>query len=593
MKQARQFRILLVLLVLARGQALWAARKETWVVVRSPHFVAYSDAGISEVHGILREFEEIRGVFRGVFPGLRVDTPKPVILLVFRDEDSMKRLIPGEFEGKNPKRSSGVYVSCSDRNYAIVRLDAPHQAEQPYFVVFHEYTHGIVHLNFPSLPTWLDEGIADFYGATEIRSDRVLVGKVPLGRLETMRNSAFLPLETLLTVNSTSPHYREGDKTGVFYSQSWALVHYLFMDERAQKAGLFQKYLKALQENPDLLAAAKAGFGDLGAFQGALSSYTRQPVFRYWIYNLSAKLIDKDFKSGNLDEAEVLVVKADFLQSTGREKEAQPILQRALELAPESPGVKAAMGYGHYLRRERTQAIAAFDEAMRLGSDDFRPPYYLARLAQEQGNSTPEETSRILEYLETARRLCPDFPGIHMLLCREYAREPKQAAKAIEEGRQAVELDPQNLSYRANLGYACMSLNLVPQAKAIAAQLNVLALNPLEKMLNQKYTADLKRFLDQREAKVAEPLSAMPTNESPSGGIESLKFRLPESLAPLGREVLHLVGDGKSLEAIKKVEAALSKARNEWDRKALQAMLDKLRTKSVSASSKGEPPKKD
>lgn len=193
--------------------------------VRSPHFVAYSDAGISEAQRILSEFEEIRSVFRGVFPSIRVDASKPMILLVLRDEESMKRFAPREFEGKNPKRPSGLYLSSSDRDYAMVRLDASHQAEQPYFVVFHEYTHGILHQNFASFPAWLDEGIADFYGATEIQSDRVLVGKVPRGRLETMRNHVFLPLETLLSVNHESPYYREGDKSGVFYSQSWALVH--------------------------------------------------------------------------------------------------------------------------------------------------------------------------------------------------------------------------------------------------------------------------------------------------------------------------------------------------------------------------------
>lgn len=268
------------------------------------------------------------------------------------------------------------------------------------------------------------------------------------------------------------------------------------MDDRAQKAGLFKNYLKALLENTDPAIAAHAGFGDLNALQGALSSHTRQTVFRYWNYKLSTKLTNRDFKAVDLAEAEALVVRADFLQNTGREKEAQPLLQQALALNPKLPGVHAALGQGHFLRHERAEAVAAFEEAMRLGSDDFRPPYYLARLEQEQDSDSPQETAKVFERLEIARRLSPDFPGIHMLLCREYAKDPKQAAKALEEGRRAVELDLQNLSYRANFGYACMRLNLAPQAEAIGSQLNELSRSPMEKFQSERYAAALKRFQD-------------------------------------------------------------------------------------------------
>ena len=37
-----------------------------------------------------------------------------------------------------------------------------------YALVFHEYTHSILHMNARWLPTWLDEGMAEFYGYTEI-----------------------------------------------------------------------------------------------------------------------------------------------------------------------------------------------------------------------------------------------------------------------------------------------------------------------------------------------------------------------------------------------------------------------------------------
>jgi hypothetical protein len=58
-----------------------------------------------------------------------------------------------------------------------------------------------------------------------------------------------------------------------------------------------------------------------------------------------------------------------------------------------------------------------------------------------------------------------------------------------------------------------------------------------------------------------------------------LKFRLPESLAPLGREVLRLMAEGKSQEAVQKAEAALSRTKKAWERKSLEAMIEQLKTK--------------
>lgn len=582
MQPPRVIQPVLLLAALALGTMLEAAGKEVWTEVRSPHFVAYTDAGEDEARNALKGFEGIRSVFDKVFPGIRVDPPKPVFLIVVENAASMQRFLPHLFEGKDPSRPGGYFISGPDRNYAILRLDVDHQADQPYFVLFHEYTHSIIHQNFPSLPTWLDEGSADFYGATEIRSGHVYLGRVPAGRLRKLQTGSRLPLATLLTVTHDSPHYQEGEKTGLFYAQSWALVHYLFMDEQARKAGLFQTYLKALQSASDPLAAARAGLGDLDQLESVLALYSRKRAFTFWDLPLTVKLTDQDFHSRGLEDPEARVVRAEFLQYTRHEMEARPLLEQALALAPQRPDVHAAIGYGHVLRGDSDQARLAFTEALRLGSLDFRPPYYLAKLAQESLGAGAVDSAQILLWLESARSLRPDFPGIHMALCRQYGRDPKDPDKAIREGAEAIRLEPQNLAYRANLGSVCMNLDLGNEARIIGDQLRQLAGTEVEKRMGEAYASELARYFERKQAMAAMPGSGARNRSGPSPSAAPLKFSLPSYLEPLGKEVLQLVLDGKTDEAIRKTEQALAQAKYPYDRKALQNLLESLRERTGS-----------
>ena len=586
MPSLKLLRFLWLSVLLAWGTELAAARPEVWVEVRSPHFTAYSNAGDAEARKALLGFEAIRSVFDRVIPGLRVDPPKPMILLVVEDEAAMKRLYPKPFEGRDPARPAGVFMAGAERNYAILRLDVDHQADQPYFVLFHEYTHSIVHQNFPALPTWLDEGIADFYGSTEIRSNQVFIGRVPLGRLQRLRQSVRLPMETLLTVTQDSPQYQEGQQTGIFYAQSWAFVHYLFLDEQAQKAGLFGSFLKARQTVLDPLKAARAAFGDLDKLTAILGAYANRQTFRYLNLPLTVKLSDVDFQGRRLDEAQALVVQAEFLLHSQEGAAAEPLLARALAQAPKAPEVQAALAQSHLLRGELEPAREAYQAALALGSQDFRVPFHLAQLTQQQARSGVVEAPQILAWLEAARTLRPDFPGTHMALCRQYSFEPRDPVRAIQEGRQAVELEPSQLAHHINLAIACLNLDLEPEAQAIAAQLRRLASTEAERRLVASYESRLAAFQERKQERAPDLIPHLilpepPGQPPPIKPKAPLKFSLPDYMAPLGREVMGLLAQDRGEEAIRRVEAALAKANNEYDRRALRGLLAALKGRSA------------
>ena len=407
-----------------------------------------------------------------------------------------------------------------------------------------------------------------------------------------LKTSVHLPLETLLTVNHLSPHYREGEKKGIFYAQSWAFVHYLLTDPQAQKGGLLKAYLVALQAQAEPLTAARLGFGDLDRLKGVLSQYSRRPTFGFWNLALPVTLTDRDFQVRPLGAAEALVLRAEFLQHSGQEGAAGPLLAQALALEPRLAAAHVALGSEHTARGETEPARAAFQTALALGSQDFRTPYNLALLAQDQRLPGAPEAAQVFAWLEAARTLRPDHPGIHMALSRQHARDPEGSARALAEGREAIALDPGNLTHLANLGITCLNLDLDAEAVAISERLDRLAFTPRDRELRAAFAATLADFQARKQPLALAPDPAGVRAAPGQVPVPRLKFSLPSHLASLGLEVQGLVAADRTDEAIRKVEQALAKAKYGYDRTSLRALLAILRARrSPSQAPPQVPPK--
>ena len=587
---------MLPLFLMGAGQSLVTAApaRESWIEVRSPHFVAYSDAGEAEARRTLEAFEAMRNVFNALLPGLKVDLHKPVVVIVAQNEFSMKRFVPDQFAGKDPKRSSGLYLQGRERDYAIVRLDVNYQDNQPFAVMFHEYTHAIVHNNFSALPTWFDEGIAEFYGATEIRSSHVYLGRIPNHHLATLRQGR-MPMGDLFRVTHDSPAYMEGSKTGLFYAQSWVMVHFLFMDEEAQKAGLLRSYLRAYASQSDPLETARQGFGDLGKLDERLARYSARLSFRYLDAPLKVALSDKDFSARPVGEAEALVVRAELLAQSGKTDEAQALLEQAKALAPGLPQVQAGLGLAALRKADWTEARRALLAARAAGSKDFRVPLHLAELALQGSQASMASREDLLGWLEEARQQQPDFPGIHLNLCRVLARDPRDAEKAVQAGVAAINLAPSDLILRLNFGGVLMELGREADAKGIGEQAAGMAREPWEREALASYQAQLARFLDYRstlrraasqpapEPRTADPSppETVPVARHQRPGEKPFKFWLPDTLAELSRDIHMAISEGRVDDAIQKVKAALAKAKGPYEKPSLKAVLQALQARKA------------
>jgi hypothetical protein len=158
-----------------------------------------SDGSDRDARRVAREFEQMRAVFSTSFPNLRLDSGAPLLVLAPRDESSAKSLSPQYWKQKGV-RPAGYFSHGWEKQFAVVRLDAVSPGS--YEVVYHEYTHTILHLNFRWFPVWLDEGLADFYGSTRFEQSQMLVGAPGMRAIELQRMlTVLIPVETLISVD--------------------------------------------------------------------------------------------------------------------------------------------------------------------------------------------------------------------------------------------------------------------------------------------------------------------------------------------------------------------------------------------------------
>lgn len=223
------------------------AKEKPWSEVRSPNFRVLTDGSAGEGRRVAGEFEQMRAVFAVGFPKMRLETGAPLVIFAPRDEASMKAMAPAFWKGGGPK-PAGLFQHGWERQYAIVRLDQDIPGK--YNVVYHEYVHTLLHANFQWLPTWLDEGLAEYYGNTRFEQTKMYVG-APSTRVYRLRGNSLIKLDELISENPWSKYRHDERQIDLFYSEAWALVHYLIFAPGMEKGKKLGKFYGSLLQGED------------------------------------------------------------------------------------------------------------------------------------------------------------------------------------------------------------------------------------------------------------------------------------------------------------------------------------------------------
>ncbi len=484
-------RLLLWLVVFLPALPAFAQKVQIWTEVRSPNFIVVTDAGEKQGRRVAEQFEQFRDTFRRALPRARVDMGKPLIILATKNEKGLRELLPEYWERKGGVRPAGVFLSGDEKLYVALRTDV--YGESPYGIIYHEYVHALVDLNFETIPLWLNEGLAEFYANTVLASKQVGLGRPDTNSILLLQQEKLLPFEVLFAADHDSPHYNERNRASIFYAQSWALVHYLtFADWKAENPRLSQ-YMAHLLNKVEPVEAARQAFGDLKALEKQLSSYVRRGEFSYLKGKASGDIDEKSFPMRALTQAESAAVRGDFHARRNRSAEARALLEEALRLEPANAQAHESLGVLELRQNNMDAAMVWFDKAAQLDSRSYLTQYFAAMLTVRKGlgsGHTSAAEARLLRAIE----LNPQFAPAHSTLANLYQFRDETLAQALHHAKRAAELEPGEQMHRINVGNVLLRMKRADEALALAHSAMASAKSERDRFAAQSLAQSAVRF---------------------------------------------------------------------------------------------------
>lgn len=481
----------------ATGMALFAATllpvraaaADKWVEARTPNFIVVSNAGESQARKTAIQFEQMRALFRESLPAAKSHTSPVIIIFAVKNEDSLRELLPEFWAQKGQSHPGGIFVNRLYQSSMAINLAA--HGDNPYQAMYHEYYHSLTVPYLPGLPLWVAEGLADFYGNSEISDKTAGLGRADPGLITLLRSLPLIPLETLFQVNPRSPYYNEQSKTSIFYAESWALVHYLMLGEKGIHRRALFDYLNALGQGSSPQEAAAKAFGNLTNLEASLEQYLRGEYFLYVSVPAPAKMRDSEVTVRALPDAEADGYRGSFLAMHGQYKEAQALLDEGERLDPNAARVQQAQAAVDYFQDRQTQALEALNAALALDSSDALTHYLRAELSyRSAGEALAGETkAQVEEDLRRAIAINPEFTAAYGLLSVCLMTDDGGLMESFNLAKKAQSLEPGNSRYQFVMAQVLARMRRYDDAETIA--LRVLA-NASE----QEEQDEVNRFLE-------------------------------------------------------------------------------------------------
>lgn len=438
---------------LLAGAPTVAAAKDTWTSVRSQNFFLVGNASEKEIRKVATRLEQFREAFARIFKRVRLSDSVPTTVVVFKNMNAYKPF--------NPRGSAGYFQSGEDVNYITLTAEHNPGEENPFGTIFHEYMHLLVKNNVsPNTPPWLNEGLAEFYSTLEVKDgdkSGADIGRPISYHVYYLREQKQLPLRTLLAVDHSSPHYNEKSKRGVFYAQSWALVHYLMLGNERQRAPQITRYLSLIAGGKSAAESFKLVFeADTEAIEKELRDYIRRNAYPYVEFPFEGRIESAaEMQSATITEAEALGYLGDLSLHTQLLDQAETHLQKAIALDAKSAMAQASLGMLRMRQKRFAEAKEHLCQAVAANAQNYLAHFYYAYTLSREGmnevglvmNYPAQTAEEMRAALRKAIELKPDFPESYRLLAFVSLVSGERLDEALETIKRARSLAPGNQEY--------------------------------------------------------------------------------------------------------------------------------------------------
>ena len=419
-----------------------AAGKDNWIRVQTKNFVLVGNASEKEIRQVATKLEQFRDVFTRLFATAKFNTPVPTTVLVFKSMSSYK-----PFALPN---AAGYFQKGEDVNYITLSTDP---TQDPFSTIYHEYVHLLVDNTSGNVPAWFNEGLAEYYSTLSIEEGRkVHLGELIPYHLMALREGRLYPLRTLFAVDHYSPEYNEGSKRGMFYAESWALVHYLILGSNGQRLPQLGKFLQLLNSGRTIDEAVSQAFQtDVVTLEKELKKYIEGHTFRMQIATFERKLeFDNEFTTSPLSEAEAQAYLGDLLLHVNRLNDAETRLQQALSLDQKQPMALASFGILRARQGRFDEAKKSLQDAANANSANYLVHYYYAYALSREGMDAnnviytyaSQTATTMRAELDKAIELNPEFPESYSLLVFINTVMGEDLDRSIELLKKALSLSP-------------------------------------------------------------------------------------------------------------------------------------------------------
>lgn len=488
-----------------------AAAKDEWIQVKSKNFLLIGNASEKDIRKVATRLEQFRETFRLLFDKVDLTSPIEARVIVFKSDGSYKNFKPKRADGKIDTGIAGYFQTGEDVNYITLAVGG--DEKETYNTIFHEYVHFIVNTNFgkSEVPTWFNEGLAEYYSTFEIKNDQeVHLGLPQQNHLDLLSMSQLIPLDTLFKISNYELHNQGGHGRSIFYAESWALVHYLI--QTGKSAGLSKFLSLVIKRTPPEKAFQDAFQISYADMQKELAKYVGKRSFQYNIFTFNNKLtFDADMQAASLDEAGSNAFLGDLLYHTNRADDAEPFLVNALALQPNSSMANTTLGMVRIKQRKYAEASVVLEKA--LAGDQKNPhvfyeyAFLLSREAADEFGYTrgfdAGTLAKMRDALNKAIAIAPAYTESYELFAYINLVANDQLDESAAMLKTALKYQPGNQRYALRLAEILSRQKKYGDAVAIAQKIASTADDPETKHRADEVVNDInqiKHFSEQQAA---------------------------------------------------------------------------------------------
>lgn len=421
---------------IALGPSL-AAAKPHWLKLEAKDFVAYSDASERNLVETAVHYAAYRQAFRTLF--LPPDRTMPrTTLVLFRHQ--------GEFEDyvviPHESHTTISHYSVEVDGTPLLALAIAGDREEALQRTFEFETIWALQRVGYYVPVWMSQGTGEVLSTLELRKGHCIVGRSDSDREQQFDDRDYeIEWPRFFDISQSSQEYSGHNATGAFHSQAWALMHWILFKDAATRER-FAALAERLRTTPGLAAVEATMHLPARKFRTAILDHLDRDRERELPFDDAA--VRASFKITPAPEAEILAETSNLLAATGRIDKCNRQLDRAAQLAPDSPAVEEALARRAARENRPDDAAQLYRDAIAHGTT--HASVYLksadahlnesAMSGMDSPGGAGNNAAVAIDEIHHALQLNPGNPEAYRLLGRAYFVAPTVTAD------QAAELNP-------------------------------------------------------------------------------------------------------------------------------------------------------